>query len=497
MTGVSSNPDGACPAPDLQAILEMQRRSFISDGPPSAAVRQSRIDRLLTLVLDNCDEFAEALVEDFGTRSKTASTFMEAYGIVAQIQHSRARLKDWMRPVKPMRAGRIFGVRAEIRPTPIGVVGIIGPWNIPVNLVALPAADAFAAGNRVMIKASEITPRTADILQRKAPEYFDQTELAVVTGGVDVSARFAALPLDHIFFTGSPQVGALVAQAAAPNLVPVTLELGGKNPVVISRAADIGVAAKRIAKGRLVNGGQTCICPEYVFVPAESMDDFAEALRHAFRAIAPTIEGNDDYCSSVNAANYERVVALIDDARHLGASIDVVAPSTEHLPNSVLRKIAPTIVRGVTDEMRIASEETFGPAICLLSYTHVDDVIRYVNARPAPLVAYWYGPDSTDFREFIRRTRSGSVARNDYGAQMIALSAPFGGVGRSGMGAYHGKAGFDNFSHYRTVVGTDLPFSITGIVAPPYPAAKRVAVRIAVASARRRAHRRIARNRTE
>lgn len=478
-------------AVSLDEVLDRQRQAFLADGPPDVALRRNRIDRLLALVLDNADDFVDAMAADFGTRPRTGSLFTEILGMISVIEHTRAHVPQWMRPTRLMRAARVFGMKAEVEPSPLGVVGIIGPWNFPLNLVVLPASAAFAAGNRAMIKMSEVTPRTAELMKTRAAAYFDPAELHVVTGDVEVSAQFAALPFDHLFFTGSPTVGGLVQQAAAANLVPVTLELGGKNPVVVSPGADIARSATRIAQGRMINGGQVCVCPDYVFVPAGRADEFVGVARDALRAMFPSIVANADYCSSVNDANFDRVVGLIEDARAKGARIEAVAPPGEALPDRRTRKIAPTIVRDVDDSMLIATEETFGPVLTVRPYDRLGDVVDYVNARPAPLVAYWFGPDDDDFRSFVQHTRSGGVARNDFAAQMIPSAAPFGGVGRSGMGAYHGKAGFDAFSHYRTVVGTDLPFTITGRAAPPFSRSMRATTSLALAMARNRTRRRL------
>jgi coniferyl-aldehyde dehydrogenase len=480
--------DGVGP---LRAILERQRQAFLADGPPSVAVRRNRIDRLLALVLDNADDFVGAIEADFGTRPRTGSLFTEVLGMISVIEHTRSLVPQWMRATRLMRAARLVGLRAEVQPSPLGVVGIIGPWNYPLQLVVLPASAAFAAGNRVLIKMSEITPRTAELMASTVPKYFDPTELAIVTGGPDVSAAFAGLPFDHLFFTGSPSVGSLVQQAAARNLVPVTLELGGKNPVVVSPDADLKRSATRIAQARMINGGQVCVCPDYVFVPDDRLDKFVDTARDTLRAMFPSIVTNDDYCSTVNVANFDRVVGLIDDAKANGAAVDTITPAGESLPDRATRKIAPTIVRDVNDDMRIAEEEIFGPVLVVRPYSALTDVIDHINKRPSPLVAYWYGPDNDDFRRFVAHTRSGSVARNDFGAQMIPSAAPFGGVGRSGMGAYHGKAGFDAFSHYRTVVGTDLPFSITGRAAPPFSGSTRVGASMALRMARNRTRRRL------
>ena len=475
----------------MRATLERQRQAFVAEGPPTIAVRRNRIDRLLALVLDNADAFVDAMSADYGTRPKTGSLFTEILGMISVIEHTRSHVPQWMRARKLMRAARLFGLKAEVQPSPLGVVGIIGPWNFPLNLVVLPASAAFAAGNRVMIKMSEITPKTAELMASTAPAYFDPTELDVVTGGPDVAATFSALPFDHLFFTGSPSVGALVQQAAARNLVPVTLELGGKNPVVVSPDADINRSAARIAQARMINGGQVCICPDYVFVPDDRMDSFVDVARQTLRGMFGSIVSNDDYCSSVNLANFDRVVGLIDDARVNGATVEAVAPAGESLPDRATRKIAPTIVRDVDERMKIANEEVFGPVLVVRPYSQLTDAIDYINTRPAPLVAYWYGPDNDDFKSFVRRTRSGGVARNDFGAQMIPSAAPFGGAGHSGIGAYHGKAGFDAFSHYRTVVGTDLPFSITGRAAPPFGSSVRVGAGVALRIARSRTRRRL------
>lgn len=480
----------------VRALLDRQRQAFLEEGPPELAVRLNRIDRLLALLLDNTDAFVEAMSADFGTRSRPASLFTEVVGIIPVIEHTRSHTAQWMKPSPLLRAGRMFGLRGSVEPSPLGVVGIIGPWNFPLNLVILPAAAAFAAGNRVMIKMSEVTAHTAELMQQLAPRYFDETELAVVTGGPDVAAAFSALPLDHLFFTGSPDIGVLVQRAAADNLVPVTLELGGKNPVVVAphqSAAGIVKAADRIATGRMVNGGQVCVCPDYVLVPRSQADEFVEAVKNRWRQMFPSIIDNPDYCSSVNEANFDRVVGLIEDAAAKGATVHSMVPAGETLPDRATRKIAPTLIRGVDPQMRIAAEEVFGPVLSVLEYDDLADVIDYVNAGPSPLVAYWFGPDNADFRTFVRRTRSGGVARNEFAAQMIPSDAPFGGVGRSGTGAYHGKAGFDAFSHYRSVVGSDLPFSITGSAAPPFGKAMQMYADASLRLARRRTHRRLAR----
>lgn len=475
----------------MAAVLDGQRRAFIAEGPPDADVRRHRIDRLLAMVLDNTAAFVDATAADYGSRSRSAALFAEILGMISVIEHTRAHVPQWMRTTHLMRAARLVGLRAEVQSAPLGVVGVIGPWNFPVNLTVLPACTAFAAGNRVMIKMSEITSHTAEMMQQTVPRYFDSTELAVVTGGPDVAAEFAGLPFDHLFFTGSPSVGAKVQRAAAEHLVPVTLELGGKNPVVVAPGADLQRAATRIAQARMVNGGQVCVCPDYVFVPEDSVRPFVETAERTLHAMFPTIIANGDYCSSVDQANFERVVRLIEDARTSGAQVRSVVPDGETLPDPVSRKIAPTLICGVDDTMRVAEEEVFGPVLAVRGYRRLSEIIEHLDARPSPLVTYWYGPDDADFRHFVRHTRSGGVARNDFAAHMIPSAAPFGGVGRSGMGAYHGKAGFETFSHQRTVVGSDLPFSITGSAAMPFTTPMRIGADLALRRARRRTRRRL------
>ena len=299
---------------ELSGLLTRQRQAFVGQGLPGRKVRLDRIDRLLALVLDNTDAFVEAMGADFGTRSRAASLFTELVGMIPVIEHTRSHVGQWMKPTKLMPAAGMLGLKARVEPTPLGVVGIIGPWNFPLNLVVLPATAAFAAGNRVMIKMSEITGRTAALMEELAPRYFDRTELAVVTGGRDVAATFSALRFDHLFFTGSPDVGALVQGAAARNLVPVTLELGGKNPVVVAPDADIDRAAARIASARMVNGGQVCVCPDYVLVPESRLDAFVDRVRTGLRRMFRSIASNPDYCSSVDKPNFNRVLGLLDDA---------------------------------------------------------------------------------------------------------------------------------------------------------------------------------------
>ncbi|MGO9151862.1 aldehyde dehydrogenase family protein [Mycobacterium sp.] len=468
----------------LNAMLNAQRSDFLKAGSPSVALRRDRIDRLILLLTEGADEFSTALNADFGNRPHAINLVSEVAGILPDLLATRRHLKSWMRPQR-IRSAALLGLPTVVEKNPMGVVGVIGPWNFPVSLVVQPAASAFAAGNRVMIKFSEVTPRTADLFAAKAATYFDPTELTVVIGGPEVGAAFSGLPFDHLFFTGSPQVGALVAAAAAKNLVPVTLELGGKNPAVIAPDADVPAMARRVMAARLGNGGQICLCPDYVFVPRDRMTDFVVAALEHGRAAA-LADGGAGLVSIVDDKNFSRVTALIEDARERGATVhDSRTPL-----DAGRRRIPPTVLVGVTDEMRITGQEVFGPVLSVLPYDTITQVCDYVGARPSPLAVYWYGPGGSGLDEFRAKTQSGGMAINDFAVHCAIMAAPFGGVGRSGSGAYHGKAGFDTFTHRRTVTTSRLPMSFAGLITPPYPAALSPAVSGYVRFERFRARRR-------
>jgi len=477
-------PETDGPTATLNAMLNAQRSDFLRAGSPSVALRRDRIDRLILLLTEGADEFSATLHADFGNRPHAINLVSEVAGILPDLLATRRHLKSWMRPQR-IASAALLGMPTVVEKKPLGVVGVIGPWNFPVSLVVQPAAAAFAAGNRVMVKFSEVTPRTADLFAAKAATYFDPTELTVVTGGPEVGAAFSALRFDHLFFTGSPQVGALVAATAARNLVPVTLELGGKNPAVIAPDADVPEMARRVMAARLGNGGQICLCPDYVFVPRDRTAEFvAAAVDHG--RVAALADGGAGLVSIVDDKNFERVRALIEDARAQGATVhDGGTPF-----DAARRRIPPTVLVGVTDEMRITGEEVFGPVLSVLPYDTITQVCDYVAARPSPLAVYWYGPGGSGLDEFRAKTQSGGMAVNDFAVHCAVMAAPFGGVGHSGWGAYHGKAGFDTFTHRRTVTTSRLPMSFAGLITPPYPAALSPAVSGYIRFERFRARRR-------
>lgn len=477
MLGTSAGPAGAksldireFTAAEIADALRVQQAAFLRDGPPSLALRRNRMDRLSALVFENAAAFAETLCADFGTRSRQTTAFFDVAGTLSDFAYIRRNLGRWMKPRTVMGVARPLGLHTTVQAHPLGVVGIVAPWNTPVNLSVMPATAALAAGNRVLLKAPEATPRTSELLARLAGQYFSPEELVVITGGPAAGTAFCAMDFDHLLFTGSTHVAKHVQRSAAEHLVPVTFELGGKNPVVVGRDADIATVASRVARARLLNGGQVCLLPDYVFVPADRVDEFVAAAERQFRASFPTVTGNPDFCSIIDDKNYQRVVGLIEDARAKGAKVIEAKPAGEELPSAAERKIAPTILTGVTQEMEVMTEEVFGPVLSVLPYENLDEVIAYINARPSPLAAYWMGKDSDDFRRYCARTRSGGVTRNDVMLHAAIDGAPFGGVGNSGMGAYHGKAGFDTFTHFRTVSESRLPGTLAALTVPPIPA---------------------------
>lgn len=462
----------------MSEVLALQRAAFHRDGPPSVAVRRDRIDRFAHAVVENTDALVDAISADFGFRGEVTTLVTDILAFASEAEIQRAGVARWMRP-RP--AGgpvvgaltRLAGLRAQVVPSPLGVVGVMGMWNFPVTLTAVPAMTALAAGNRVMIKMSEKVPRTAEVLANALHDDFDVEEVAVVTGDVEVSREFAALDLDHLLFTGSAEVGAKVMAAAAANLTPVTLELGGKNPVVISEVTagnreQLRRAASRVAAARLQNSGQACINPDEVYVPSSVARLFVQDVFSAWGETVPDIIESGQMTSLIDEAAYERVQDLLEDAAAKGAQV-IRAVSSDASGEEAMRRnriMPPVVVLGVTDEMRIDHEEIFGPVLAVHSYESLDDVLVRLAQRPAPLVASWFGPDDGDFRTFVGRTRSGGVARNDWALSSFTPGTPFGGVGRSGIGRYHGRYGFEAFSHLRSVVGSSWPVSVTRYTGP-------------------------------
>lgn len=473
-----------------QDLLDLQRSAHRRDGSPDAATRIDRLERLEAMMVAYADRFAAALDADFGTRPHELSVASEIVSPLMDFAHQRKHLASWMKTTHVNKVAGRFSLSGRLRREPLGVVGVIGAWNFPVQLTMSPAAAALAAGNRVVIRPSEVTPLTAQVMADAVSEFFDPEVLAVVLDDVTSGPEFASLRFDHLMFTGSPKVGALVGAAAAANLVPHTLELGGKNPVIVHTDADIVRAAKQIARARLINGGQVCLCPDYVFVPRASEERFVEAVLEEWRTMVPTIRDNPGYTSIVNEANFRRVVGLVEDAAAKGASVRSATPAGENLPDAASRKIAPTVLQGVTSEMDIDGEEVFGPVLAVHPYDYVSEATDFIGDRPHPLTLYWYGPEGAEFEWVLGRTQSGSVNVNDFGVNMLLTDLPFGGVGQSGYGAYHGQTGFNTFTHLRPVAVSNVNFSIAGLTTPPFGKLSRLMNKAQLAQTARRLRKR-------
>ncbi|MFC8386671.1 aldehyde dehydrogenase family protein [Nocardia sp. NPDC057272] len=451
----------------LDEILEAQKRAFVAEGIPTLEVRRDRLARLGALLGDNASAIADALAEDFGSRPRALSLVGDVQACLIDIAEQRRHIGKWMAESRPSRLLDMAGIRARVRHDPLGVVGVIGPWNFPLQLAFTPAAAALAAGNRVMVRPSSVTEHTTGLLAAAAPDYFDVSEFALITSTHGGGSDFSKLKFDAMFFTGSPEVGASVATDAAKNLVPVTLELGGKNPVVVDADADIDRAAKLIGAARVTNSGQVCLCPDYVFVPEQHVERFVAQLLETWKSAFPSILKNPDYTSIINDSNYNRINGLVAEAVSLGATAYSATPLGETLPDAGTRKIAPTVLTGVRPGSKIEETEVFGPVLTVYPYADIQQPIDFISAHDHPLTLYWHGPRNKRFDAVVEGTRSGSVQANDFLINMLP-AMPFGGVGKSGMGNYHGKYGFETFTHSRAVAFSWSPVKFTSTIAPPY-----------------------------
>ncbi|MDO9432843.1 MAG: coniferyl aldehyde dehydrogenase, partial [Phenylobacterium sp.] len=423
------------------------------------------------LLVDNAGAVADALNQDFGSRSKEATAFTDVAASIGPLKHARAHLTKWMRPEKrkptPAILG-LFGAKAEIRYQPKGVVGIISPWNFPVNLTFAPLAGVLAAGNRAMIKPSEFTPATSELMAVMFAGAFSDEEIAVVTGGPEVGQAFAGLAFDHMIFTGATNIARHVMRAAADNLVPLTLELGGKSPVILGQSADIAVASARIMNGKTLNAGQICLAPDYVLTPRESLEPFVAGAQAAVAKMFPTLKDNPDYTAIVAQRHYDRIKNYVDDARAKGARIVELKPDGEDLSQQEHRKIAPTLIIDPTDDMLVMQEEIFGPVLPVKTYGGIDEAIAYVNKGDRPLGLYYFGTDEAEREKVLNATTAGGVTINDVVFHVAQENLPFGGVGPSGMGSYHGVDGFREFSHAKSIytqIKADKPLQQ---MRPPY-----------------------------
>ncbi len=456
----------AAPVAHMEQVFAAQRTAFTREMNPTLAVRRDRLDRLLRLTEAHQGAIIDAISADFGHRSRHETDLADIFVVLSAIRHTRRHLRQWMNARRVLTPLHLLPASSELIRQPLGVVGVISPWNYPYQLAMLPVAAALAAGNRAMLKPSEITPRFSELLQSVVAQSFATDEFAVLPGDVELGRAFARLPFDHLFFTGSTVVGRQIALAAAENLTPVTLELGGKSPAIVDEDCDIPAAARRIAFAKLLNAGQTCVAPDYMLVPRARADQFVAAMQQAVAAMFPSIVGNPDYTSIVSDRHYQRLAGLVADAQAHGATVVPMVAATE-APDAAARKFPPTLLVGVDDDMAVMREEIFGPVLPILPYDSLDEAIGYVNRHPRPLALYWFGRNRAHRKRVLQETISGGVTINDACWHVCQEYLPFGGVGASGMGAYHGEHGFRTFTQEKPVLHQARVNGIA-LFRPPY-----------------------------
>lgn len=444
---------------ELLACFESQQAAYANDTQPSYESRSSQLKALKKAMQENQNRIAEAINEDFGRRSINESKLIDVMGCVLDINHSLSALKGWMKPEKRKTELLFKGNSASVHYQPKGVVGIIVPWNFPVYLAVAPLTAALAAGNRAIIKMSESTPRTTQVLAEVLAEVFSPSQVAVVGGEVEMAQYFSSLPWNHLIYTGSTNVGRLVMQAAAKNLTPVTLELGGKSPAVVSREGDLALAARKLVHGKTTNGGQICISPDYAFVPEELVADFIDLMG---RYYTDMYVGGLDKTDVVSDRHYQRLLDIIDDAQQKGGEIRQFGQA-----EAGSRYLPLTVISETQDDMRAMQEELFGSILPIVSYKQTDDVIERINRGDRPLALYYFGDNEQEQALVLEKTHSGGVTINDWGWHAFNHDLPFGGIGASGMGKYHGKEGFLELSNARPVFKMKKAFPIQ-LFHPPY-----------------------------
>lgn len=451
---------------NLRTSFQRMHQLSRSEPPPTVAERRARLDKLEQVVRANQQAIADACNADFGARSRHETLLADIFPTLAGLKHTRKHVAAWSKPRRVPVHWAFQPGSAKVLPQPLGVIGIIAPWNYPVQLALSPLVAALAAGNRAIIKPSELTPKTSQLLADMMAQAFDPSVVTVAQGGVEVAEAFSRLPFDHILFTGSTRVGAMVMRAAAENLTPVTLELGGKSPAVVADEFPLELAAERVMAGKLLNAGQTCIAPDYVLVPKGKSQEFIAACQKVVARTRPTLRDNPDYTAVVNDRQYARLRSWLQDAVAKGAQVTEINPAGETFPAD-LHKMPPTLVTGATEAMTLMQEEIFGPVLPILEHNGTDDAIAYINARPRPLALYYFDRDGGRIGDVMQRTVSGGATVNDTILHIAQEELPFGGVGPAGMGAYHGQKGFDTFSHLK---GVFFQSRINGafLMNPPY-----------------------------
>jgi len=434
---------------DVNECFKLQKAHFLSAPYRSYDERISDLKKLKRLLLDNQKAFIDALNKDFGGRSADDTKIGDIITTISGLNYTIKNLKKWMKPEK-RKVGLLFHpAKASILFQPLGVVGVVVPWNYPVFLSIGPLATALAAGNCVMLKMSEFTPETAKLLANLLQKNFNQKQVAVIGGEVDIATAFTSLAFDHLFFTGSTNVGKIVMKAAAKNLVPVTLELGGKSPAIIDDEIDIKLAVSRFILGKVLNSGQTCVAPDYIFCPEGKTSELVDELQKIYTQMYPEISNNKDCTSIINDNQFERLNGLLDNAKSLGAN---VIPLTEMPVKSMQRKMPLTVLTDVNDDMKVMQQEIFGPIIPIITYKNTAEAISYINKNDRPLALYIYSFDKQFQQNILLNTHAGGVCINEATFHVANDDLPFGGIGASGMGQYHGKEGFKTFSHGKSIL---------------------------------------------
>lgn len=448
----------------MKERFDAQKTASRGQSAPDWATRRAWLDRLRQMVMDHRDSFARAIAHDFGQRPAAETDLAEVFPSIEGIDHALCHGKAWMARRK-VAAGRWFWpARAFVQPLPLGVVGVMVPWNYPLYLAIGPITAAFVAGNRVMVKMSEHAPEFAATFARAVAETFDPAVLSVVTGGPEVSKSFAALPFDHLLFTGSTEVGRHVMRAAADHLTPVTLELGGKSPVLVAPDFDVAAAAKRVMAGKMLNAGQTCIAPDYVLLPKGQETRFITAARKWVGRHYPRLADNPDYTRIITPAQYARLKDMLTAAEQGGA---VLYPLSGAEAADHARLLPPVAVTGAPLDGALMQTEIFGPILPLIPYDTLDEAVAFILSRPRPLAFYPFTRDRATKEDLLSRIVAGGVSVNETLSHVAQDELPFGGVGASGMGAYHGKAGFDRLSHHLPVF-EQARWNAQGWIAPPY-----------------------------
>ena len=461
---------------DMNRILELQKNLNIKEGAPDINLRKDRLDRVIAMVSKYDKQIVSAVNQDFGNRDQVMSAATEVASVIGPMEHAKKNLKKWMKTEKrkaaiaPLGSAlSLLGAKAEVRYQPKGVVGAISPWNFPMNLALAPLAGIISAGNRVMHKPSELTPATSDLLKQMIEEYFDEGEMAVFVGDAEVGAAFSGLAFDHLIFTGGTSIAKHVMKAASENLVPLTLELGGKSPVVVGKNAKIKETAQRVMQGKTMNAGQICLAPDYALVPEEKVEEFVQASVEATSEMYPEMKDNDDFTSIINQRHYDRIQSYLEDAKEKGANVVEINPSNEDFSQQPHHKIPPTIVLNPSEDMKIMQEEIFGPVLPVKTYKDVTEPVDYINSKDRPLGLYYFGEDAKEKDYVLENTTSGGVTVNDVISHIQMEDLPFGGVGPSGMGSYHGYDGFKEFSHAKAVYKqTKINLMKLAGLVPPY-----------------------------